>query len=1191
MFNSLTTPYTASVINTVESVTVTADPTIDGAAATIGEKDATDGEDVTLTEGETKTVTILVTATDGTTTKTYTLRITRAGSSSTDATLRSLTVSSGTLSPVFDKEETAYTVGVANSVESVRITARPTVSGATATIDGDDATDGHLVTLVAGIPKEVVITVTATDGSTSETYTVTVTRLLAAANDATLSRLTLSAGTLDPVFSPAQDDYEVEVYFETDEITITPTVNASGATVSYSPTDADGSTSGYQVKLVAGTPKPVDITVTATDGSTSETYTVTVTRMSETSPDATLSALVLVTGNLVPTFNRYGYDYRVSVGHDVGFLGVTPTAVGGAEANIAYSPSADADTATDAHDVVLNAGETKQITITVTSPDERFTRIYRIEATRAAAPSQDATLSELTLIAVGDSADELNQDFNPHRTEYTASVAHDVSMLTVRGTRQGATVAYTPVQDADTGTAGHQVAAPNHGASKDIRVIVTASGGRKQTYRIRVSRAQVPAQDATLSALTLEDASESIISFTPSFDPTIFSYTASVGLTAETITVMPSVNASGATVAYTPAQDADGVADGHQVTLDAGTTTITVTVTASGGRKQPYSLRVSRSASPPPRTSTPDPPRTSTPDPPRTSTPDPPRTSTPDPPTTRDPDPPPSSKDATLKALALSGEGTLAPSFASTKTAYTAQVGLDVETVTVTATATRTRTRVAITPADADPATAGHQIQLAEGANTITVVVTARDGHTKKPYTLIITRARPQSADATLKTLSVSGGRAVLAPAFAASTTAYTAEVGSARGIVTVAAEANAAGASVVITPGDADKPRDGHQVPLRSYGDNQVTIMVTAEDGTTKSYTLTVHRLEPKREPKTPTAPSKDATLRALGLSMGSISPTFAATTYQYAAQVGSNVATVTIVASAIEGASVAITPADTDPVAAGHQVALSMGDNTIAILVTAPDKTNKAYILTITRTTKTGATGLQALTISPGTLAPAFAATTYQYAAQVGSNVATVTIAASAVEGASVAITPADADPVAAGHQVALSVGDNTIAILVTAPDKTKKAYILTITRTTKTGATGLQFVGEVADQHYTAGAAIAPLVVPEATGGQGEVAYRMAGLPGGLSFAAATRTISGTPTTATGGAIEVACLAEDSAGTIAILSFAITVNPPLTFGNLFSSLKASGKNERGDGAAEPKNPLRFQAVNEQGEQGGAH
>ncbi|MXX36721.1 MAG: hypothetical protein F4Z85_01350 [Gemmatimonadetes bacterium] len=93
---------------------------------------------------------------------------------------------------------------------------------------------------------------------------------------------------------------------------------------------------------------------------------------------------------------------------------------------------------------------------------------------------------------------------------------------------------------------------------------------------------------------------------------------------------------------------------------------------------------------------------------------------------------------------------------------------------------------------------------------------------------------------------------------------------------------------------------------------------------------------------------------------------------------------------------------------------------------------------------------------------------------------------------------------------------------------------------------------FAGAVEDQAYTAETAITALVMPDATGGEGEVTYRVFGLPAGLSFDAATRTISGTPTAATDGAVEVACLAEDSIGAVAVLFFSITVNPPLSFGD---------------------------------------
>ena len=102
---------------------------------------------------------------------------------------------------------------------------------------------------------------------------------------------------------------------------------------------------------------------------------------------------------------------------------------------------------------------------------------------------------------------------------------------------------------------------------------------------------------------------------------------------------------------------------------------------------------------------------------------------------------------------------------------------------------------------------------------------------------------------------------------------------------------------------------------------------------------------------------------------------------------------------------------------------------------------------------------------------------------------------------------------------------------------------------------------FAREVEDQAYTAGSAISDLVLPEATGGEGEITYRVQGLPAGLSFDPATRTISGTPEAATDGAVEVTCTAEDSTGEVATLTFSITVNPALNFGDLFDLFGASG------------------------------
>ena len=109
---------------------------------------------------------------------------------STDATLSALVVTYGSsdvpLSPFFAPDTTAYTASVANAVAQVTVT--PTTTHAAATIgyfDGDDVTltdagaaAGHQVAVVEG-DNVIEMKVTAEDTTTTETYTVTVTRLAA----------------------------------------------------------------------------------------------------------------------------------------------------------------------------------------------------------------------------------------------------------------------------------------------------------------------------------------------------------------------------------------------------------------------------------------------------------------------------------------------------------------------------------------------------------------------------------------------------------------------------------------------------------------------------------------------------------------------------------------------------------------------------------------------------------------------------------------------------------------------------------------------------------------------------------------------------------------------------------------------------------------------------------------------------
>ena len=81
-------------------------------------------------------------------------------------------------------------------------------------------------------------------------------------------------------------------------------------------------------------------------------------------------------------------------------------------------------------------------------------------------------------------------------------------------------------------------------------------------------------------------------------------------------------------------------------------------------------------------------------------------------------------------------------------------------------------------------------------------------------------------------------------------------------------------------------------------------------------------------------------------------------------------------------------------------------------------------------------------------------------------------------------------------------------------------------------------------VADQVYTAGTAISDLVLPQAAGGDAPLSYSLSpALPGGLTFTAGTRTISGTPTAAAAAATYT-WTATDADGDTAALTFRITV-----------------------------------------------
>ena len=138
--------------------------------------------------------------------------------------------------------------------------------------------------------------------------------------------------------------------------------------------------------------------------------------------------------------------------------------------------------------------------------------------------------------------------------------------------------------------------------------------------------------------------------------------------------------------------------------------------------------------------------------------------------------------------------------------------------------------------------------------------------------------------------------------------------------------------------------------------------------------------------------------------------------------------------------------------------------------------------------------------------------------------------------------------------GTPSAATDGAVEVTYLVTA-EGGAAAAVLTFSITVNAGMSssfGFADNAAIADQTYTAGAPIAPLVLPAASGGTGALTYRLVGLPAGLAFDASTRMLSGTPSAATDGAVEVTYIVADEGGSLDLLTFSIKVNPGLVFGN---------------------------------------
>ena len=195
---------------------------------------------------------------------------------SSDATLSGLTLS-GIDFGAFDPDTTQYAAHVSNASGSTQttVTATPNHSGASYAIKLNGAPDADGIVPLSLGTSVISIEVTAQDGISTRTYSVSVTVTGVLSDDAYLKSLTLSDVDFGE-FNSTTTNYAATVPNSVSETVVAATANQSSASYEIKlngATDADGT-----IPLSVGD-NVIAIEVTSEDGNATRVYTVIVTRI------------------------------------------------------------------------------------------------------------------------------------------------------------------------------------------------------------------------------------------------------------------------------------------------------------------------------------------------------------------------------------------------------------------------------------------------------------------------------------------------------------------------------------------------------------------------------------------------------------------------------------------------------------------------------------------------------------------------------------------------------------------------------------------------------------------------------------------------------------------------------------------------------------------------------------------------
>ena len=797
--------YAAVVEPEVTPVKVTATPNNEPYATAVVKVGSTiAGDGVVALQPGTNTITVEVTAQDGTTTKKYTVGITRRAKS-TDATLSGLElrdvpfIKSG-VPFTFESDTYSYTPdAVANSVAETTVTATPNSEHAKLVVikhNGNEVgrnNEGRQVTAVITLDAQevddpvvntITVEVTAEDDS-KQIYTVTVTRERALSDNAELNDLVLmyDAETVQlvPMFDALTYSYRAEVLYGVTSLVVKYELrdtNAKNVTVRIGGAEASNLDNPG---MVQDTTTSVDLSegentltveVTAEDGIANKAYEVIIDR-AVASNEATLASLSLDPGTLDRDFYRQLFSIDATVGHDDATTKLSIVRSDGDKATVVVKHGGAVERHDDQDDTVTGGTPLTALTADPLNPDALN---YTIPL---AAPV--GTQASETVVTIEVTAED--GTFKVYEVEITRPVEPDSDVVTLRtltltNPKNLVEVGLNPPFTSGTTT--------THFVAGDA---VTRRVGNDVTQVVVVAK---PTDGDAQSVQLLVDGVELLVDLTNS------------------------------------EKKKEALADGVTVDLaEPGVAKVlSIKVTAEVGNvTETYIVTITRDFPPPRGVTTLD--------------------------------------SLVLRDLAQS-RVTLDPLFATEVTSYATSVDHGVTKLEVIAGATDTSgAAVAVTVGgtvgnggtitDGTPPDEGGFVPLdVVGENVIRVVVTAENGTDTETYTVTVTR-RDAPADnvATLSSLTVDGEDIGFMP----DTYSYTVHVLNGVDSTTVRAVATSANASVTASPGSLSDLGPA-SVSLESdlvEGDNEITVVVTAENGIDtdkKTYTVTVNRAAPNSQP-----------------------------------------------------------------------------------------------------------------------------------------------------------------------------------------------------------------------------------------------------------------------------------------------------------------------------------------------------